>query len=220
MNKQELIQLIEQEGLIAIIRGIEEEKCIKIAKALIDGGVKILEVAFNPSDNTTIETTAHIIKRIKETYKDQLTVGAGTVIYEEYLKAAYEAGAEFIYSPDTDTDIIKMTNEFGLVSIPGAITPTECKTAMKAGADIIKLFPTTENDLGYIVNITRPLSHMKFVCTGGVNLDTIEKFLSAGAIGVGTGISIIKPELVENEDYEEMTNLARKHVEIIKNFKK
>ena len=217
MNK--IIEQIEKESLIAIMRGVPDDKCVKVAEAIINGGVKILEVAFNPSDPDTIQKTTKIIRDIKNAFGDQIMIGAGTVIYEEYVKAAYECGAEFIYSPDTDTDIIRLTKELGLVSIPGAITPTECKQALKAGADIIKLFPTTEADLGYILNITRPLSHMKFVCTGGVNPDTIEKFLSVGAIGLGTGISIIRPDLVESENYTEITNLAKKHVEIIKNFK-
>ena len=217
MNK--IINTIEKESLIAIMRGVPDDKCLKVAKAIIDGGVKILEVAFNPSDPDTIQKTSKIIRDIKNEFGDNILIGAGTVIYEDYLVAAYESGAEFIYSPDTDADIIRLTKKLGLVSIPGAITPTECKQALKAGADIIKLFPTTENDLGYIVNISRPLSHMKFICTGGVNLDTIEKFLSIGAIGLGTGISIIRPDLVESDNYQEIANLAKKHVDIIKEFK-
>ncbi len=214
-----VIELIEKESLIAIMRGVPEDKCIQVARAVIKGGVKILEVAFDPSDPDTIQKTTKIIRNIKNELGDSVTIGAGTVIYEEYLMAAYESGAQFIYSPDTDTDIIRLTKKLGLVSIPGAITPTECKQALKAGADIIKLFPTTEADLGYIVNISRPLSHMKFICTGGVNLDTIEKFLSVGAIGLGTGISIIRPDLVDNEDYNEITNLAKKHVDTISWYK-
>ena len=111
---------------------------------------------------------------------------------------------------------IRLTKKLGLVSIPGALTPSECKTAYKNGADIIKLFPATVDKIDYIINITRPLSHIPFICTGGTNENTIEAFIKAGATGVGTGLSILKPELIESENYAEITRLARLHVDRIK----
>ena len=163
-----------------------------------------------------MQKTTALIKEVKDKLGDKMTVGAGTVICEEYLVAAYNAGAEFIFSPDTDVDIIRLTKKLGLVSIPGALTPSECKTAYKNGADIIKLFPATVDKIDYIINITRPLSHIPFICTGGTNENTIEAFIKAGATGVGTGLSILKPELIESENYAEITRLARLHVDRIK----
>ena len=210
MNK-----FIENHGLIVIFRGVELEKIPAVAKALYDGGARVAEVAFNPSDPDTIAKTTAIIKKIYETMGDKLMVGAGTVISEEFVDAAYNAGAKFIFSPNTDVNIIKKTKELGLVSIPGAFTPSEVMTAYNAGADLIKLFPITKDDIGYVVNITRPLSHIPFICVGGTNLDTIETFIRAGAKGVGTGISILKSDLIENDDYEEITLLTKQHLEKI-----
>ena len=213
MNK---VELIKKEGLIVIFRGVGFDKIDKTAEAMYDGGVRVIEIAFNPSDENTVQKTTALIKEVKDKLGDKMTVGAGTVICEEYLVAAYNAGAEFIFSPDTDVDIIRLTKKLGLVSIPGALTPSECKTAYKNGADIIKLFPATVDKIDYIINITRPLSHIPFICTGGTNENTIEAFIKAGATGVGTGLSILKPELIESENYAEITRLARLHVDRIK----
>ena len=207
---------ITDHGLIVIFRGVDIEKIPATVNALYEGGARIVEVAFNPSDENTIAKTTAIIKKIYETMGDKLVVGAGTVIKKEFVDAAYKAGAKFIYSPNTDTKIIKRTKKLGMVSIPGAFTPSEVMTAYNAGADIIKMFPITKDDIGYLVNITRPLSHVPFICTGGTNPDTIECFIKAGSKGVGTGISILKPELIENEDYAEITRLTKLHLDKIK----
>ena len=180
MNKAEII---EKEGLIVIFRGVPFEKMEKTVQALYDGGVKIIEIAFNPSDKDTIEKTCALIKEARRVMGDKMLIGAGTVICEEYVVAAYEAGVDFIFSPDTDVDVIRLTKKLGLVSIPGALTPSECKTAYKNGA-------TNEN--------------------------TIEAFIKAGAKGVGTGISILKPELIASENYSEITRLAKLHIDKIK----
>ena len=213
MNKA---QIIEKEGLIVIFRGVELCKMEKTLNALYDGGVRIIEIAFNPSDSETLTKTTDLIKEARSVMGDKMLIGAGTVICEEYVVAAYEAGVDFIFSPDTDLDVIRLTKKLGMVSIPGSLTPTECKTAYKNGADIIKLFPATINDIDYITGITRPLSHIPFICVGGTNENTIEAFIKAGAKGVGTGISILKPELIEKGDYAEITRLAKLHIDKIK----
>ena len=209
-------EIIEKEGLIVIFRGVPFEKMENTVKALYEGGVRIIEIAFNPSDADTVNKTTALIKEARRVMGDKMLIGAGTVICESYVVAAYEAGVDFIFSPDTDIDVIRLTKKLGLVSIPGALTPSECKTAYKNGADIIKLFPATINDIDYIVGITRPLSHIPFICVGGTNEDTIKAFIKAGAKGVGTGISILKPELIANDNYDEITRLAQLHIDRIK----
>lgn len=209
-------EIIEKEGLIVIFRGVPLEKIEKTVKALYEGGVRIIEIAFNPSDSDTINKTTALIKEARRVMGDKILIGAGTVINEEYVVAAYDAGVDFIFSPDTDVDVIRLTKKLGLVSIPGALTPTECKTAFKNGADIIKLFPATINDIDYITGITRPLSYIPFICVGGTTENTIEAFIKAGAKGVGTGISILKPELIEKDNYAEIIRLAKLHIDKIK----
>ncbi len=214
MNK-----FIKDHGLIVIMRGVELEKVSSVAKALYNGGARVIEVAFNPSDKDTVQKTTAIIRKIYETLGDEILVGAGTVISTEFAVAAADAGAKFIFSPNTDIEVIKKTKELGLVSIPGALTPSEVMSAYNAGADLIKLFPITKKDVDYVIGITRPLSHVPFICVGGVDLDTIELYIKAGALGVGTGISILKPDLLKLGDYETITELTAKHLEIINKAK-
>jgi 2-dehydro-3-deoxyphosphogluconate aldolase/(4S)-4-hydroxy-2-oxoglutarate aldolase len=107
----------------------------------------------------------------------------------------------FISEPSTDTCVIKRTKELGMLSIPGAFTPTEIMTAYNAGAEYIKLFTITKEDIGYLKNITAPISHVPLICTGGVNPDTVELFLKNGVVALGTGASILKKELIESENY-------------------
>ncbi len=205
--------------LILILRNFPQEKLGELIPRMVRAGIQAIEVAFNPSLDDTAETTCAMIRNIIALSDGKITVGAGTVLYPEWVRAAKDAGCDFIFSPNTDTDIIKLTKELGMVSIPGAYTPSEVMTAHKAGADLIKLFPITVNEIGYFKNIRGPLSHIKFVLTGGVNPETIVPFLDAGAVGLGTGISILKPELVAAGDFDEIERLAKLHVEIIKNHK-
>ena len=214
------VEYIKEQGLIVIFRGVDIALIPDLVRAIYAGGVRIVETTFDPSDPDTAEKTAEIIQTIYKTMGDQMLVGAGTVIDETYAVAAKEAGAKFLLSPDTNPDIIRLTKKLGLISIPGALTPTEAMTAYRAGADIVKLFPITKDDLGYLVNITRPLSHIPFLCTGGVNPDTVGSFFTAGACAVGTGISILKPDLIAAKNYEEITRLAAIHVEKVQAAKK
>lgn len=207
------LDFIKKHGLVSIIRGIDISLIPDVVRAVYDGGVRIVETTFNPSDPDTKEKTAAIIRKIYETMGDKMLVGAGTVIEEEYAIAAYNAGAKFLLSPDVNTNIIRLAKKLGLISIPGAYTPSEIMTAYHAGADIIKMFPITKDDIGYLINVSRPLSHVPFMCVGGVNPDTIGSFFEAGACSVGTGISILKPELIAARDFEGITSLAKLHVE-------
>ena len=214
------VDYIKEQGLIVIFRGVDIALVPDLVRAIYAGGVRIVETTFDPSDPDTAEKTSEIIQTIYKTMGDQMLVGAGTVVDETYAVAAKEAGAKFLLSPDTNPDIIRLTKKLGLISIPGALTPTEAMTAYRAGADIVKLFPITKDDLGYLVNITRPLSHIPFLCTGGVNPDTVGSFFTAGACAVGTGISILKPDLIAAKNYEEITRLAAIHVEKVQAAKK
>ena len=213
-------KLITDAGLILILRNFPENKLCQLIPRMVRAGVKAVEVAFNPSLDDTAETTCGMMKKIIELSEGKMIVGAGTILYPQWVKAAKDAGCQFIFSPNTDTEIIKLTKELGMISIPGAYTPSEVMTAHNAGADLIKLFPITVNEIGYFKNIKGPLSHIKYVLTGGVNPDTIVPFLEAGAVGLGMGISILKPELVATDDFDEIERLARLHVEIIENFRK
>ena len=142
--------------------------------------------------------------------------GAGTVITEKQVELTKQAGGSFIISPSVDVDVIKKTKELHMISMPGAITPSEIQTAHKAGADFIKLFPVSNFGISYIKAIKAPLSHVKFMAVGGIDEDNINDYAKIGVTGFGIGSNIVDKKLIDNNDYAKITELAKRYIEIIK----
>ena len=179
--------------IVAILRGIQADDVLKIAGALCDGGVKIIEVTLN-SPNALL-----VIEQLNSAYGNQLLVGAGTVLDVSDAKAAMAAGAKFLISPNVDIAVIKAAKDAGILSIPGAFTPTEIVTAHNNGADIVKVFPAP--NAAYIKNILAPLNHIKLMPTGGINLTNIKSFKDAGATAFGIGSSLVNNQSIIDETY-------------------
>ena len=179
--------------IVAILRGIQADDVLKIAGALCDGGVKIIEVTLN-SPNALL-----VIEQLNSAYGNQLLVGAGTVLDVSDSKAAIAAGAKFLISPNVDIAVIKAAKDAGILSIPGAFTPTEIVTAHNNGADIVKVFPAP--DAAYIKNILAPLNYIKLMPTGGINLANIKSFKDAGATAFGIGSSLVNNQSIIDETY-------------------
>ena len=146
----DLCALLREKKLISIVRGASAEKIIKIADALWRGGFQFMEITFDQAGNIPPEATAEQIGMVREAFADRLHVGAGTVMTEAQRKLAAAAGAEYMISPNVNVEIIRATKAAGLLSIPGAFTPSEIVTAYEAGADFVKLFPADCVDLHYI----------------------------------------------------------------------
>lgn len=211
--REQVIEIIEKNKIIAIVRGADVEQAVKAAKAVSLGGVKLIEVTFNQKAPETFCDTVKAIALIKESCPDMI-VGAGTVLTVEQVDLAKSAGAEYIVSPDTDEQVIKHTVNSGLVSLPGAYTASEVKKAHNAGADFVKLFPCT--DASYLKALKAPLSHINFLAVGGVNADNALEFIKAGAVGVGVGGALINKKLLDGGEYEKITETAKKFVENIR----
>lgn len=216
------LEMIKQNRFIAILRHIPVELSSEVARAMYDGGIRIFEVTFNPSSETTVTDTQTIIRSIYQALgeKDPISVGAGTVLYEEYAKAAYDAGAQFIVSPCTKPAVINFTKAHGMLSIPGAYTPTEIQNAYDLGADIVKVFPVAPNEVGYLKNVMSPLSHIPFIPTGGINPQTIESFMDTGALAVAAGATIATKDLAEAKNFAQITENARLHIEKVQKYRR
>ena len=164
--------------------------------AMEKGGIKLVESTFDQSGKTSDEETAENIYAIKEKFKGRVRVGLGTVMSEKQVELAYRAGAEFIISPDCYEPVIKKTRELGIVSIPGAFTPTEVANAHRYGADFVKIFPNSEMKISYLRALLAPLSHIKFLAAGGVNTENIKDYISAGAKGIGIATAIADKKMI------------------------
>lgn len=209
--KEEIINSIQKYKIIAIIRKVDRDNILQAAEALYSGGIKLMEVTFDQSCKFPEEYTAEQITVIKKSLGEDIHVGAGTVVTSKQAEIAYNAGAEFIISPNTSEAVIKKTLELGMVSIPGALTPTEIQQAHAWGADFVKLFPAGELGLDYIKAVLAPLNHIKMLVVGGINDKNLKSFLDLGVKGAGIGSNIVKNDLIVQGRYEELSSLARKY---------
>ena len=203
-----LSQILETK-IVAIIRGANPGDVLKIAKALSAGGVKALEITINSPKALSV------IEEVADQMGQQVLVGAGTVLDAETARAAITAGAKFIISPTVDVKTIKMARRYGIVSIPGAYTPTEILTAYENGGDIIKVFPASIG-AQYIKDIRGPLGHIPLMPTGGVNLENIGDFQKAGAVAFGIASALVDTKKEITEAYlQQLTDTAGKFIQAV-----
>lgn len=212
------IKRIEEEKIIVILRGYDYEALEKTVRAMYAGGIRCCEVTYDSLGKISDEQTAANIAGLVKAFPDML-IGAGTVLTEKQVELTRAAGGKYIISPDTNPDIIKKTKELGLVSIPGALTPSEATLAHRSGADFVKLFPNGEMKPTYLKALVAPLSHIKFLAVGGVDITNLTEALQMGACGVGIATAIANKKLVLAGKFEEITALAREYVTAIRNFK-
>lgn len=212
---QEIIQTIKTSKIIAIVRGVESSRLIPLAEALYDGGIRLMEITYSADGSVSDDETADNIGSLAKHFKGKMYIGAGTVLTEEQVKKTFNAGGQFIISPNTDSEVIKYTKKLGMVSIPGALTPSEAETAKLAGADFVKLFPVTSMGSSYVKAITAPLSHIPFLAVGGVTPQNVREYLDAGVCGFGIGSNIINKEYIGSGGYDKITELAREYVRAI-----
>lgn len=214
--QNKIIEEIIKEKLVVIVRGVESGKLISVAEAIYKGGIRFMEITYSADGSISDEETAENIKKLTEHFKGKMHIGAGTVLSEKQVELTYNAGGEFIISPDTYEAVIKKTKELGMISMPGALTPSEIQSAVRYGADFVKLFPVTNLGTGYVKAVKAPLSHAKLLAVGGINLDNIDEYLEAGVCGFGLGTNIIDKNMVKNNDFDGITALAAKYVEAVK----
>ncbi len=209
--KDEICRKIEQEKIIVIVRGVESEKLIPLAEAMYDGGIRLIEITYSANGAVSDEQTAANIKMLAEHFDGRMYIGAGTVITPEQVELTKRAGGKFIISPDTYDGVIKKTCELDMVSMPGALTPSEVQQAHRAGADFVKLFPVTNLGSNYIKAIKAPLSHIRFMAVGGINENNMGEYLKAGVCGFGIGSNIVNKKMLDENDFNGITELAKKY---------
>ena len=216
MMREQIINTIEKEKIIVIVRGVEKEKLIPLAEAMYLGGIRLLEVTYSANGKVSDEETAENIGILAKHFEGRMYIGAGTVLTEKQVELTAKVGGKFIISPDTCPEVIRKTRELGLVSMPGALTPSEMQIAHRNGADFVKLFPITNLGASYVKAVKAPLSHLKILAVGGVNENNIAEYLKAGINGFGLGSNIVDKKKIAENDWAGITNLAKKYVSLVK----
>lgn len=201
-----LLEILKDMPIIGILRDIPrgaEEAC---AKTAANCGLKAIEVTMNTKAAT------EIIKELKATAKPLgISVGAGTVRHGQDLDRAIAAGAEFIVTPNTRNEIIRLSSTAGIPIIPGALTPTEVQKAYDLGATAVKIFPV--NCVGgpeYIKALRGPFRDIPLMACGGVNAENVQSYLKAGANLVSFGASIYNPALMKENKWDEIADKLKK----------
>lgn len=207
--RETVISTVEKEKVIVIVRGVAKEKLIPLADAMYDGGIRLLEITYDATGKTSDEETAENIAMLAKEFEGRMLIGAGTVLKESQVGLTAKAGGKFIISPDTNKAVIERTRELGLVSMPGALTPTEIADAHRYGADFVKLFPVSTFGTEYVKAVKAPLSHIKLLAVGGVDENNIKDYAKAGACGFGIGSNIVNKKLIEEGAFDKITELAR-----------
>lgn len=202
------LQLLEATKIIAIVRGVPEDSILQLAQALSDGGVKIMEVTLNTPG------APDMIHNLQEHYGDSMWIGAGTVLTEDDARVAHEAGASFFITPNVDVDVIRYGVKHGIDVMPGAMTPTEILTAHRAGATMVKVFPSGSLGPGYFKDVRGPLPQVPLMAVGGVNVDNAAAFLAAGAKGLGIGGYLVDKKAMAAGDFEKIRRTAKALIEV------
>ncbi len=211
MNTLPMNETLKAAKVIAILRGDFKASIRQIADALLDGGVTAVEVTMNsPHALEMIEILAH-------EYRAKMLVGAGTVTEVEHVRQVHAAGARFIVSPDTFPDVIHAALDLDIEPLPGAFTPTEIRTAQRAGARLIKLFPASLGGPDYLRQITAPLNDVELVPTGGITLENAADYLRAGGVALGVG-SVLLPSSFDGsaQAVSSLTERARRLMAVVR----
>jgi len=206
MDKQFYLERLKSLGIVAVVRAESREQASSIAKAVIDGGIKIIEITY------TVPGATEAIKALADEYRDtDVIVGAGTVLDAETAEEAIDAGAMFVVSPCLVEEVVEVCKKHNVISMPGAMTVREAFMGIKSGGDIVKIFPGELFGPAIIKAFKGPLPFAQMMPTGGVSADNIADWIKAGAVAVGVGGSLTAS--ASKGDYDTITKKASELVQ-------
>src|SRR3954447_7572425 len=200
-------------GIVAVVRSETPEPLVRAVRALADGGVTAAEITF------TVPDAPEVIRQVRKDLGDAIVLGAGTVLDPETARVALLAGAEYLVSPVVNVEVIRLARRYDKVVMPGAFIATEILSAWENGADVVKVFPADVGGPSYFKAIKGPLPQIRLMPTGGVDLNTAEAFLKAGACCLGVGGSLVEARAVAAQDFDRIRDLASRFAAIVRRFR-
>jgi 2-dehydro-3-deoxyphosphogluconate aldolase/(4S)-4-hydroxy-2-oxoglutarate aldolase len=208
------VAALEAAGVVAVIRLKDPGKLRGVVDALVEGGVRALEVTM------TVPGAVDLIRAIKPTLPDGFLLGAGTVTDAATAARVIDAGASFVVSPVFRRDVLTEAHRHDVAALPGCFTPTEILDAWEAGADIVKVFPATALGPTFFKDVRGPLPHVKLMPTGGVTIENAGTWIQAGAVAVGIGTSLLDAKAIAAGDFAVIAANARRTVENVARARK
>ena len=201
-TQESVIQQIRQTRIIPICRLEAYGQVTRMARALLDGGIPIIEITL------TGKGVLDAVAQVRATFGTSVLIGVGTVLDAESARNAIRAGAHFIVTPILRPRVIDECHKQNVSIICGAFTPTEAQDAHEAGADMIKIFPIRALGAAFIKDVLGPLPHLQIVPTGGISFENARSFIDAGALAVGMGREIVSQDLVTRGDWAAIQDRA------------
>ncbi len=175
------LECLREDGIMAVLRQVPADRIVALADALVDGGVRSLEIT------SDYDLAIHDVEMLAGRYGGRASVGVGTTWNVEAAERAASAGATFCVIPGVDVATAQRSVELGMLTVPGVQTPAEIQTAITCGADVLKLYPADPPGPEYLGALTPAYPQLPFMATGGVTVDNILRFFEAGATAVGMG---------------------------------
>jgi 2-dehydro-3-deoxyphosphogluconate aldolase/(4S)-4-hydroxy-2-oxoglutarate aldolase len=210
MSRNAVIQGVEASGVVAVIRMKDADKLRFVIDALLEGGVRALELTM------TVPGAIKLIEQLAKNLPGEFYLGAGTVLDPETARQVILAGATYIVSPILNLDTIALCHRYDVAAMPGCFTPTEILTAWQAGADLVKVFPATALGPGYFKDIRAPMPQLRLMPTGGVTLANAGEWIKAGAVAIGVGSALVDTKAIDAGNYAQIAANARHLVESVR----
>jgi len=204
---------LQSTGVIAVMIVDDADRAVSLAKALLDGGVDIMELTLRTSK--AMECLSAIVKRVPE-----MLAGAGTIIFPQQVDQVVEAGAAFGVAPGTNPVVIRRADELNLPFAPGVVTPTDIDVAVQAGCRLLKFFPAEPSGgLNMLASIKAPYAHLglKYIPLGGVTTGNMSAWLTDPDVLAVGGSWLAKKDAIDSERWSEITQTCREAREIVVN---
>jgi len=210
MNKVEVLEKVKELGLLAVIRGPSPELTVKMVEALVAGGVLGIEITYSTPN------AEEVVRSLSQKFGSSIVLGMGTLTNPQQALSAKEAGASFLVSPVCEASLVKSMVVSKLLTMAGALTPTEVFHAYNLGVDVIKIFPGSLGGPAYINALKGPFPYIPMMPTGGVNAGNIAEWFSTGVVAVGAGSELCPPQLAKEGKFDEISKRASEFVQVVK----
>jgi len=195
---------------LAVIRGPSLDLTIKMVGALVDGGVRGIEITF------TTPNALEVVQSLDKEFGSKIILGMGTLTEPDQAEAAKNAGAIFLVSPHTEVNLAKAMTATGLPVMMGALTPSEVMKAWTLGSDVVKLFPGSLGGPAYMKSLKGPFPDIPMMPTGGVSDKNLKDWFDAGAFAVGAGSNLCPKNLALAGEFSKITDIATNYMAAIK----
>jgi len=210
MNKTEVLEKVKELGLLAVIRGPSPELTVKMVEALVSSGVLGIEITYSTPN------AEEVVRTLSQKFGSSIILGMGTLTKPEQANSAKDAGANFLVSPICEENLVKSMVASGLLTMAGALTPTEVFQAYSLGVDVIKIFPGSMGGPAYIKALKGPFPYIPMMPTGGVNAGNMAEWFSTGVVAVGAGSELCPPQLANEGKFDEIAKRASEFVQVVK----